>query len=180
MRPWLIVGASLVLSAGPITAEPTDVLDQHNDRATAFRSRCEGAARSLSQVFRPAATPLAAIALEVRDVPTLGDRMHVRVRLGWPGGPILTEAHVDVATAGWVRFDFAEPLLVELDASYVIEWVEPRSWWACGFDDPYERGEAYNCGGQLLPDQDFNFRTWAPRTHWESRTWSDLKLRFAP
>jgi hypothetical protein len=181
-RPLLLAIATSVLClAGTRAAcDPaTDVLDQRNEAPTALRSRCDGAARSLFQAFRPAASPLAALAIEARDVPATGERLHLRVRAGSPWGPILGEAHAEITTDGWVRVDFASALALQLDDYYLIEWVEPRSWWACRDDDPYRRGEAYNCAGTLLPNRDFNFRTWAPQAHWESRTWSDLKRRLS-
>lgn len=175
-----IATSILLLATAPAAADPaTDVLDQRNDVPTGFRSRCDGAGRSLFQAFRPGATPLAALAIEARDVPAGGERARLRVRAGSPSGPILGEAHADIAADGWIRFDFTDALVVQLDHYYLIEWVEPQSWWACRDDDPYRRGEAYNCGGVVLPDRDFNFRTWAPKTHWESRTWGDVKRRLA-
>lgn len=179
-----VVAATLVvLVAAPhllpaAAADPaTDVLDQQNDVPTGLRARCDGTGRSLFQSFRPASTPLVAIALEARDVPPAGERVHVRVRAAAPDGPIVGESFAEVAAAGWVRFEFDEELLVELGGYYLIEWVEPRSWWACRDDDPYVRGEAYNCAGVVLPARDFNFRTWAPETHWEARSWGYVKLK---
>jgi hypothetical protein len=58
---------------------------------------------------------------------------------------------------------------------YFIEWVEPRSWWAVATGNPYPRGEAYNCGDSLLALDDYNFRTFAPTVHVESRPWAEVK-----
>jgi hypothetical protein len=165
----------------PAAADPaTDVLDQQNAGLTVAHARCADAGRSLYQAFRPRATPLVAIAIEAREVPLAGDTAHLRIRAGAPDGPVVGETHVAIpAAGGWVRAEFTNELLVELDGYYVIEWVNPTAWWACRDDDPYARGEAYNCAGAVMPYRDFNFRTWAPATHWELRTWGQLKRRLA-
>ncbi len=158
-----------------VPGAPAEVLDQENAPATDGYSRC-AAAGGLFQSFQPQFTPLAACALDIRDVPVGGEAIHVRVHAGAPEGIVLAEATVLATAAGWAVAAFSPPLDVVPGTDYVIEWVQPRSWWAFGFGDPYPRGEAYNCGGALYFDRDFAFRTYAPPVHMESRSWSSIKL----
>jgi hypothetical protein len=169
----LVLVSSWVAAADPLI----DVIDQENAPATAARSRCDGGDRSLWQAFCPRATPLSAVALDVRDVPAAGESALVQLRAGAPDGPVLGGARAVIAADGWVRFVFAAALPIELDGYYVIEWVRPRGWWAQRNDDPYARGEAYDCAGEVLAFTDFNFRTYAPAAHWQATTWSAIKRR---
>jgi hypothetical protein len=67
-----------------------------------------------------------------------------------------------VTADGWVRFAFDPPIGVEMGSDYSIEWIGTGAWWACSDANPYGRGFAFNCGGGILPERDFNFRTYAP------------------
>lgn len=162
---------AFVLQARGVTA---DVLDQENAPVTDGYSRC-AAAGGLFQSFQPQFTPLAACALDIRQVPAGGEVIHVRLHTGAPEGAVVAEASVLATSDGWTIATFDPPLDVTPGADYVIEWVQPVSWWAFGFGDPYPRGEAYNCGGNLYVDRDFAFRTYAPPKHVESWSWSSLK-----
>ena len=127
----------------------------------------------------PRFTPLAGVALDIREVPAGGDAVHVRVRAGWTRGPVVAEAVAAVTAEGWLQIVFAEPVAVNPGNDYVLEWVEPQAWWAVAVGNPYRRGDAYNCGETILPLDDYNFRTFAPAIRVEFRTWAEVKAILA-
>jgi len=166
----------LALAAGPCALPVhADVLDQENAAASFAWRRCGGTGRSLFQSFMPRFTPLAAVALDIREVPAEGEMAHIRVRIGWTQGAVIAETVAAVTADGWTRFAFVEPVAVKPGTDYFIEWVQPRSWWAVASGNPYPRGEAYNCGEILLALDDYNFRTFAPAARVESRPWAEVK-----
>lgn len=178
-----VLGAAacgLALAAG-LQAMPAagEVVDQECAATTSVWRRCGGTGRSLFQGFVPRFTPLAAVALDIRQVPPGGERVRVRVRAGWTQGPVVAEAVAAVTAAGWMRFAFAEPVVVHPGRDYVLEWVEPQAWWAVAEGNRYRRGEAYNCGETILPLDDYNFRTFAPEARVEFRTWAEVKAILA-
>lgn len=170
-----LLGILWAAGAAHTATARAQVIDQQNAAGHFAWRRCDGTGRSLFQSFLPRFTPLAGVDLEVRDVPAGGERAHVRVRAGWPRGPVIGEVTAMIAAAGWVRFEFAAPVDVNPGRDYFIEWVEPQSWWVVGVTDPYPRGEAYNCGETLLVLDDYNFRTFAPAAHLETRPWAEVK-----
>jgi hypothetical protein len=157
-----------------------DVLDQECAPATIWVARCLRAGAGWAQSFRPSTTPLAAVALDIRDVPMRGDSMRVCVRAGLLTGQVLAEARVFVTQDGWARFAFDPEIGVELDQTYTIQLIGSGAWWACSDTDPYARGFAFNCGAEILPVRDFNFRTYAPAEHWQQMGWSEWKRRLVP
>jgi hypothetical protein len=157
-----------------------DVLDQESAVVTHARARCLVRDAGLAQSFRPTATPLAAVALDIRAVPPPGDSVRVRLRTGATRGRVLGKSQAFVTADGWVRFAFDPPIGVEMGSDYVIEWIGTGAWWACSEANPYRRGFAFNCDGGILPARDFNFRTYAPAQHWEQLGWSAWKMRMAP
>lgn len=167
------------LAALPAVPAAGQVVDQECAAATSVWRRCGGTGRSLFQGFMPRFTPLAGVALDIRQVPASGETIHVRVRAGWTQGPVVAEAVALVTADGWMRFDFAEPVAVNPGRDYVLEWVEPQAWWAVAEGNRYARGEAYNCGETILPLDDYNFRTFAPEAHVEFRTWAEVKAILA-
>lgn len=171
--------AAMLVAHAAIASDPVgEVLDQESAVVTDSRARCLESGAGMVQSFRPTSTPLAAVALDIRAVPPPGDSLRVRVRAGLHGR-VLGKSQVFVTADGWVRFAFDPPIGVDMGSDYAIEWIGGGAWWACSEADPYARGFAFNCGGEILPRRDFNFRTYAPAAHWRQIGWSEWKTRMA-
>jgi len=151
-------------------------VDQRNTEPTNLSAFCANQ-QSLFQSFKPRISPLAAIDLEVYLVPVLGDWTRLRLRRGSPGGPIVAESRVLAAANGWLRFDLAAPLPVDVGGIYVIEWMRPYGW-MYNDDDPYDAGWACNCIAAPRLDWDFHFRTLAGGIGLQPITWSRLKTLY--
>jgi len=171
----------VALLAGSLLSSPAraDVLDQENAPPTLGWTGCSTPTGNLFQSFEPRFTPLSAVEIDVRDVPMTGETATFRLHTGAPEGEVVAEVTVRIEKAGWTRIPFDSVLAVTTRHDYVIEWMHPVSRWASSFGDPYPRGEAYNCGGSLLFDTDFSFRTYAPDQHVEDVSWTHAKRRLS-
>lgn len=176
-----IVVAITALVAVPAGAQ--GVIDQENDVAQGHQSAsCGTAMASLYQSFTPVQTPL--IAVELRTSSTTGvggnaGNSTVRIRLGAPDGAILAETTTALAP-DWFRVEFGGPggVAVTPGQLYLIEWVEPPSWFIT-VSDTYPGGTSYGCTANLIPSRDFCFRTYTMLPlPVEDTTWGAVKALF--
>jgi len=106
-----------------------------------------------------------------------GDFRKLRLRRASPAGDVVAEARVFAAANGWLRFDLAAPLAMDVGNVYVIEWLRPYGW-MFNDDDPYDAGWGYNCIAAPRLDWDFHFRTWTGGIGLQATTWSRLKTLY--
>jgi len=152
-------------------------VDQRNAEPTNLTAFCPNATASLYQNFKPRISPLAAVEIEVHLTPVLGEWTQIRLRRGNPGGDIVAEASAFATADGWLRFDLAQPVPLDVGAVYVIEWPRPYGW-MYNDDNPYDAGWACNCIAAPRLDWDFHFRTLAGGIGLQPATWSQLKALY--
>ena len=171
LRRWRLplAGAlvALAFTGAPPNAHAHGVADQTNDPPSSGSVACPV---QTSQSFTPAASSLVAVDLrleadESNPPPPGGAPATVNIRSGSPTGPIVGSATATVPSTtadSLVHFDFAAPLVLTPEATYVIELVVGPTvrWRLSGEVDPYPRGAAFYCGTAPLAG-DFNFITYA-------------------
>jgi hypothetical protein len=161
--------AALLATVGVSVAYAHGTADQSNDPSTDWYFWCEGRSGGLGQGFVPSRRLLSSLDLRMyheiaRDAPVA-----VNVRQGGPTGAVVGSASSSVSATGptepLVHFDFAPPLTLEPQGSFVIELAtaDPAIvHWMGRIDNPYASGTGYGCGGGALPAHDFNFVTFVP------------------
>jgi len=165
--PGLVL--SLLFASGAWAGE---MQDQRNDPATdsAFALISGG---SFFQTFKPGFTPISAIELRLKTGSNFTGPFETTIRLreGTWTGTILTTATATIPSTPpgqqmLVRFDFASPVSVVPEQTYVIEWIAPTVdvlEWMGTLYDSYARGNFLDGAGNPVAGEDLNFITYRPQ-----------------
>lgn len=175
----LLIVVSVFAPAPPASAH--GFLDQVNDPESGLSVSCgvtgTGPTGNLYQSFLPTGPEPTLVAVDLRlrpggSFPAQGYTTRIRIRAGSPTGATIGESTAFVSgqpTTGahfLVHFDLGAALQLQEASSYVIEWISPVEGpavlsWIGRADDPYLRGNAYNCSGEPNASLDQNFKTYA-------------------
>lgn len=146
--------------------------DQVNNPPATTTYSCGAGGVPLAQEFTPAVAQLVAVEIFLRAGGAFPpDGLDLDLRLLAADGQELGAATVRVpgpVAAGRVvaaHFDFNSPVAVTPGARHRLAWetvVPSELSWLGADGDPYPRGDALSCAGEVIVGRDYNFITYGP------------------